>query len=146
MGRHTPRTPSIPHNRENGKVSRGVKKTCRWHVFSPDLGGYAAVASIWICTHNLNSLPQSRLRSTAPSQRGPRYGSPYPPNYKKEPRPQSRDTAQAGGILESFRVLWYTIYPCLVHRSFCRFSAHSGKVRRNAQNLFHFCELYINLL
>ena len=24
--------------------SRGVKKTCRWHVFSPDLGGYAAVA------------------------------------------------------------------------------------------------------
>ena len=25
---------------------RGVKKTCRWHVFSPDRGGYAAAASI----------------------------------------------------------------------------------------------------
>ena len=25
---------------------RSVKKTCRWHVFSSDLGGYAAVASI----------------------------------------------------------------------------------------------------
>ena len=25
-------------------IRRGVKKTCRWHVFSPDLGGYAAVA------------------------------------------------------------------------------------------------------
>ena len=26
-------------------LRRGVKKTCRWHVFSPDLGGYAAVAA-----------------------------------------------------------------------------------------------------
>ncbi len=25
---------------------RGVKKTCRWHVFSPDRGGYAAAASV----------------------------------------------------------------------------------------------------
>ena len=25
---------------------RGVKKTCRWHVYSPDHGGYAAAASI----------------------------------------------------------------------------------------------------
>ncbi len=29
-----------------GGRGRGVKKTCRWHVFSPDLSGYAAVASI----------------------------------------------------------------------------------------------------
>ena len=29
---------------------RGVKKTCLWHVFSPDLGGYAAVASILVST------------------------------------------------------------------------------------------------
>ena len=29
---------------------RGVKKTCRWHVFSPDRGGYAAAASIRTCT------------------------------------------------------------------------------------------------
>ena len=26
-------------------LRRGVKKTCRWHVFSHDLGGYAAVAA-----------------------------------------------------------------------------------------------------
>ena len=64
----------------------------------------------------------------------------------KRGRVLHQNAAQAGGILESFRVLWYTICPRLVHRSFCRFSAHSRKVRRNAQNLFHFCELYINLL
>ena len=29
---------------------RHVKKTCRWHVFSVDLSGYAAVASILVCT------------------------------------------------------------------------------------------------
>ena len=29
--------------------SRRVKKTCRWHVFNADLGGYAAVAFIWVC-------------------------------------------------------------------------------------------------
>ena len=88
-------------------IRRGVKKTCRWHVFSlrsrrlypvavpkillrhlsrqnfdrchsltslflplAALGSLPAVASIWFCTHILNSLPQSRLRSTAPSQRG----------------------------------------------------------------------------
>ena len=28
---------------------RGVKKTCPRHVLASDLGGYAAVASIWIC-------------------------------------------------------------------------------------------------
>ena len=27
------------------KGGRRVKKTCRWHVFSADLGGYAAAAS-----------------------------------------------------------------------------------------------------
>ena len=34
---------------------RGVKKTCQWHVFSRDLGGYAAVACISLPPH-----PQKR--------------------------------------------------------------------------------------
>ena len=51
---------------------RGVKKTCRWHVFS--------LRSRRLCRRSIHlvlyrttsdSLPQSRLRSPAPSQRGP---------------------------------------------------------------------------
>ena len=29
---------------------RHVKKICQWHIFSVDLSGYAAVASILVCT------------------------------------------------------------------------------------------------
>ena len=34
---------------EDGE-GRNVKKICRWHIFSVDLSGYAAVASIWVFT------------------------------------------------------------------------------------------------
>ena len=51
------RGPRPPHGRlgrgRNVKKTcrcRHVKKTCRWHVFSVDLSGYAAVASILVCT------------------------------------------------------------------------------------------------
>ena len=39
----------VAERSEDGE-GRNVKKTCRWHVFSSDLGGYAAVASILVCT------------------------------------------------------------------------------------------------
>ena len=35
-----------------------VKKTCQWHVFSPDLGGYAAVADSPLYTRGPYFLPQ----------------------------------------------------------------------------------------
>ena len=35
----------VAEQSEDGE-GRHVKKTCRWHVFSVDLGSYAAVASI----------------------------------------------------------------------------------------------------
>ncbi len=47
---------------------RHVKKICRWHIFSVDLGGYAAVASIWICAAlslGARSRPQSLSRKIA---------------------------------------------------------------------------------
>ena len=52
-------------------IRRGVKKTCRWHVFSLRSRRLCR-RSIHLGLHRtiLNSLPQSRLRSPAPSQGG----------------------------------------------------------------------------
>ena len=47
---------------------RHVKKICQWHIFSADLGGYAAVAAIWILQHYQDArTPRAlvSLRSTA---------------------------------------------------------------------------------
>ena len=54
---------------------RGVKKTCRWHVFSLRSRRLCR-RSIHLVLHRtiLNSLPQSPA-VTAPSQRGPRTGA-----------------------------------------------------------------------
>ena len=51
------------HHRQNVRRGgrRGVKKTCRWHIFSVDLSGYAAVASILVCTALSFSLRSRRL-------------------------------------------------------------------------------------
>ena len=63
--------PSVREVARSAGGSRGVKKTCQWHVFS--------LQSRRLCRRSIhlelyrttfNSLPQSRLRSTAPSQRG----------------------------------------------------------------------------
>ena len=39
----------VAERSEDGE-GRNVKKTCQWHIFSVDLSGYAAVASILVCT------------------------------------------------------------------------------------------------
>ena len=39
----------VAEHSEDGK-GRNVKKTCRWHIFSVDLSGYAAVASFLVRT------------------------------------------------------------------------------------------------
>ena len=39
----------VAERSEDGE-GRNVNKTCRWHIFSSDLGGYVAVASILVCT------------------------------------------------------------------------------------------------
>ena len=48
---------------------RHVKKICRWHIFSVDLGGYAAVASILVSTAppRLAHFPVGRAESPAPT-------------------------------------------------------------------------------
>ena len=40
--------------------SVGVKKTCRWHVFTPDLGGYAAVAATSLVRGRQKTVPMDR--------------------------------------------------------------------------------------
>ena len=51
--------------------SRCVKKTCRWHVFSADLGGYAAVAAIWISNAlRKNGLPRRAYARLAMTETG----------------------------------------------------------------------------
>ena len=40
--------------------SVGVKKTCRWHVFPPDLGGYAAVAATSLVRGRQKTVPMDR--------------------------------------------------------------------------------------
>ena len=44
---------------------RHVKKICQWHIFSVDLSGYAAVASILVCTAPSFSLRSRRLYPVA---------------------------------------------------------------------------------
>ena len=39
----------VAERSEDGE-GRHVKKICQWHIFSVDLSGYAAVASILVCT------------------------------------------------------------------------------------------------
>ena len=39
----------VSEQSEDGE-GRHVKKICQWHIFSVDLSGYAAVASILVCT------------------------------------------------------------------------------------------------
>ena len=42
---------------------RHDKNICQWHIFGADLGGYAAVAAIWILQHyqDARSRPQTPL-------------------------------------------------------------------------------------
>ena len=47
-----------------------LKKTCRWHVFNADLGGYAAVAPIKFPPHHLRTIPQSRSARQPPLHKG----------------------------------------------------------------------------
>ena len=67
-----PKPPSVREVARSAGGSRGVKKTCRWHVFSLRSRRLCR-RSIHLGLHRtiLNSLPQSRLRAPAPSQRGP---------------------------------------------------------------------------
>ena len=71
FGGEEPNTPSV-EVRRGGR--RGVKKTCRcrhvkkicrWHIFNVDLSGYAAVASILVCTASSFSLRLRRLYPVA---------------------------------------------------------------------------------
>ena len=41
-------------------LRRGVKKTCRWHVFTPDLGGYAAEAATSLVRGRQKTVPMDR--------------------------------------------------------------------------------------
>ena len=70
---------------------RGVRKTCRWHVFSSDLSGYAAVASILIlkafsCIVRADRVvrPYTRL-PTMPFYNKRAGQSPAPTNGNKKP-------------------------------------------------------------
>ena len=47
---------------------RHVKKICRWHIFSVDLSGYAAVASILVCTAPSFSPDLSGYAAVAPAR------------------------------------------------------------------------------
>ncbi len=58
---------------------RHVKKTCRWHVFSADLGSYAAVASISLPPHHLVTTPPSPA-ATPPITQGRLWGALYDGN------------------------------------------------------------------
>ena len=58
-------------------LRRGVKKTCRWHVFSPDLGGYAAVADTslteggkGVSAHTHNTHPSVFCKTAKTEQQG----------------------------------------------------------------------------
>ena len=49
---------------EDGE-GRHVKKICPWHIFSVDLSGYAAVASILVCTASSFSVDLSGYAAVA---------------------------------------------------------------------------------
>ena len=54
----------VAERSEDGE-GRHVKKICQWHIFSVDLSGYAAVASILVCTAPSFSLRSRRLYPVA---------------------------------------------------------------------------------
>ena len=47
-----------------------LRKHAGGMFLASDLGGYAAVASIWVCSAHILSTPQSALRLTAPLTQG----------------------------------------------------------------------------
>ena len=89
----TPQLPGSFHRTISGQsLRRGVKKTCRWHVFSRDLGGCAAVVATSLYTREaLGAVTVRRGGGTPPYEmaRQPFVGRPAlrPPRTTIYPLP-----------------------------------------------------------
>ena len=76
---------AVEHKRDWGRefkifilsLRRGVKKTCLWHVFSPDLGGYAAVADTSLSEGGFDTTPAYRQNSVGAALAAARTTKPF---------------------------------------------------------------------